>query len=457
VVDAVGVVIDEHALAEGNAPARALSAWSSGSTVHSVAGGWYVAWPAPRKVRAETGMGAVVTRERVGDVTFVTTAPLAARERESLLARGALSGDLVRAVGGDFLTERVSSLAQVDLSTWLDLGDLHAIPTRSLGTGPPRVVVMETETARSVREVFGVGVGAGTPSPDGARLSDALRAALEALLRDRSTSRKSEVGAKDGGEDTERMPAESARSNFLSGIMTAMVARLAAMMSFFSAWFRARKESAPEPASLPPPRREPRDAPREPPPRPSGPSWFDRVTTRLDEFFKESLLRERLASLLGRKHAEYVAKMMEMFERGDLFEALRHAIPLSDEKAAGGGGLPLPPSPRDRLDITFGGGSGRPAVGLDGRIYDTLRSLYRSAFERLEREGGRAPARCPGGGGLSRTSRAAQARRGARRDREARARGGHPAVARGGRSGEGGAARAAHGRIRGRRDEARTV
>lgn len=391
VVDAVGVVIDAHALAEGPTPLRVLSAWSGGSTVHSVAGGWYVAWPASRKVRAETALGAAVTRERTGDVTFVTTTPLAARERESLLARGALSGDLVRAVGGDFLSERVSSLAQVDLSTWLDLGDIHPVATRSLGLDPPRVVVTEPESPRTVREIFGVGVRAGAPAPDGARLSDALRSALEALMRDRATARRPEAGANEGRGETELMPEGPSQGGFLSGVLTAMVARLAAVMSFLSAWFRARGTAAPGPARLPPARRKPRETPREEPredpPPPSGPSWFERFTTRLDELFKASLVRERLASLLGRKHAEYIAKMMEMFERGDLFEALRHAIPLSDDKLEGSGGMPLPPSPRERLDITFGGGGGRPAVGLDGRIYDTLRSLYRSAFERLEREG----------------------------------------------------------------------
>ncbi len=384
VVDAVGVVIDERIVPDAAAPARVLSAWSGGSTVHPVAGGWYVAWPAPRRVRAEVSPGAVVTRERAGDVTFVTTTPLAARERESLLARGALTGDLVRAVGGDFLTERVSSLAQVDLSAWLDLGEVTTVPAVSLGLDPPRVVVTEAESARSVREIFGVGARVGAPAPDGARLSDALRSALEAILRDRSNARGGGAASEAAREAAGSAPEDSS-GGFLSGVMTAMRLRLAALMSFFSAWFRARQTS--EPASLPPPRRKPREAPRESPPRPAGPSWLERFSARLDEFFKESLLRERLASLLGRKHAEYIARMMEMFERGDLFEALRHAIPLSDDKLEGGGGLPLPPSPRERLDITFGGGGAGPPVGLDGRIYDTLRSLYRSAFERLEREG----------------------------------------------------------------------
>ncbi len=59
-----------------------------------------------------------------------------------------------------------------------------------------------------------------------------------------------------------------------------------------------------------------------------------------------------LSSFLGRRHATYIQSMIEMFEQGDLREALRYAIPLGSEVAETLRGLPLRiPSPRRDLSM----------------------------------------------------------------------------------------------------------
>lgn len=51
--------------------------------------------------------------------------------------------------------------------------------------------------------------------------------------------------------------------------------------------------------------------------------WLTRFGLRL-------LHTSHLARVLGRRQAAYIGKVMDMFERGDLTEALKHAIPLGD-------------------------------------------------------------------------------------------------------------------------------
>src|SRR6185369_5772372 len=104
--------------------------------------------------------------------------------------------------------------------------------------------------------------------------------------------------------------------------------------------------------------------------------WFNRVAMRL-------LHTSRLARLLGRRQAEYLGKMMDMFERGDLNEALKHAIPLSDlspleQQPAFG-----VPSPRNSLSIRPWQGVSSRSIGLDGGFMAHLHQLYRSTFARL--------------------------------------------------------------------------
>src|SRR5262249_52904685 len=57
------------------------------------------------------------------------------------------------------------------------------------------------------------------------------------------------------------------------------------------------------------------------------------------------------SKVIGRRQAQYIGRMIEMFERGDLQEALRHAIPMGALE-----GKPKPPAlgvPTPRSDLTI--------------------------------------------------------------------------------------------------------
>lgn len=89
--------------------------------------------------------------------------------------------------------------------------------------------------------------------------------------------------------------------------------------------------------------------------------------------------------LYGRRQAAYLQRMLDMFERGQLDQALRHAIPLMKD------GMPSDPSfatpqPRKDLDLKRGESVLRN-LALDDEIREHLRQVYRQTFNRLDREG----------------------------------------------------------------------
>ena len=112
-------------------------------------------------------------------------------------------------------------------------------------------------------------------------------------------------------------------------------------------------------------------------------SWLRRLRDRI----ARAAWTSRLGSVLGRRHAEYLAKMLELFERGELDEALRHAIPLGGK--GGGDSLALaPPAPREKLELSFGArASASSAIPLADQTIALVRERYRAAAKRLEEQG----------------------------------------------------------------------
>ena len=93
----------------------------------------------------------------------------------------------------------------------------------------------------------------------------------------------------------------------------------------------------------------------------------------------------QVSRLLGRQQAAYVRKMMELFESGQLEDALRHAIPLGGDSPSLGQAFGTP-GPRADLSLSRGIGP-RAAIGLGMDAATYLRRLYRQSFEKLDREG----------------------------------------------------------------------
>lgn len=119
-------------------------------------------------------------------------------------------------------------------------------------------------------------------------------------------------------------------------------------------------------------------------PRPASDNFLGR---RLMSFFGRAILLSRLGGVIGRRQAAYIGRMMEMFERGDFENALRHAIPLGGDLDAGNFVPALGvPQPRADIQIRPHAASGGKALMMAG-LEEHLRPLYRRAFERLAAQG----------------------------------------------------------------------
>jgi hypothetical protein len=91
------------------------------------------------------------------------------------------------------------------------------------------------------------------------------------------------------------------------------------------------------------------------------------------------------SKVLGWRQADYLRKMIRQFEKGDLDEALRHAIPLDSQRAAT---RPLLGKPGRRNSLEIGPRHGNAAaIGLDSSVTEFLRATYQRSFDRLDRAG----------------------------------------------------------------------
>lgn len=109
---------------------------------------------------------------------------------------------------------------------------------------------------------------------------------------------------------------------------------------------------------------------------------------KLRKAFTKALFQMKIAQLVGRKQANYLAKMMDMFERGDIEDALKHAIPLEDMQALKEMSEQMPflgfLRPRNDLQINYGRQTASSSsVFLEDNWFAQLRELYRQTFDRL--------------------------------------------------------------------------
>ncbi len=331
VVRASGTAVDLTLVREPEARRRILAAWSSGTTVLRTGNVLVALFPEPRRVQVERAPGAPL----VLHAGAFLSAPLTKKEISTLAPP---PGSLVLVRAG--LAEVAAGpFESVDPADWIDVSGVDFLKVTSLGAPPGRPVFAPEARAIDLRGELG---GIPAASSDLAGVVAALRA------------RKGPVPGEAPGFGSRL------RGAFASTVMT--------IAGLFDRWFAPRPDGKGEGLR--------------PQARPSPISAFLR---RLAARF---LVVSKLAHFVGRKHAEYIGKMMDMFERGDTLDALRHAIPLSSMPGADGGPLFGAPAPRSRLDFSlFGSSGGAPSVILEGDLFASLRKLYRSAFQRLEAMG----------------------------------------------------------------------
>ncbi len=296
-----------------------------------------LAWwsPGAQVRRTEIGLVLVLATPRRIAVNAATGLPLIALGAvfvgcelalPELRALEVPAGGLVVARGGRAIV--VGPGQDVAPADWIALGPVAIVETRALSE-PRATPLAPPVTIRPLHEVLGPAI----PPPAEERA---------AFLRDAAAS---------AGR-------------------TSVAASVAGVFNWLRSWlnFRARARSgggagqSPEPSPL---------------------------AQRLRAFFARLQRFIGLQRLLGRRHARYLADMIEMLSGGDVREGLRHAIPLQSmkeilERARPRGMSWRLPTARSQLEISPMRVRATSSLMLDGGLFEQLRALYRSTFERLD-------------------------------------------------------------------------
>ncbi|KFE62409.1 bpX6 domain-containing protein [Hyalangium minutum] len=396
-------------LGERGVRSRVLAAWTPGTTVFALAGGFLLRLPRPRPVDCETAPGLPLTLEH----GVLLSAPLSAVERERLAPP---PGSLVLVLAGHAEVFPAEPSRRIDVAAWLDVSGWTPVPVKGLGAPPPPVQVLES-VEKPTRSLF-----QGVPPPDPE--AEAMRARMEGREVPQGLQAAKAMGARaslwdrlsawlrgeKGTPITEAQKTASARAGKASADGTAPSAlrRLASWLQRTLGSGGAGATARPALPSGKGSAAQAREAQQE-----VKPSWLSRMLGRLREASRgrsspgapatpppprgpglfsrlsEWLLRNTpLGPMLGQRKAEYVQRLFDMFEQGNLEEALRYAIPLGNEKLSESARIALGlPGPRESLAIQPQRGGGASVFGGGQQIYAALKERYRAAFKKLEREG----------------------------------------------------------------------
>jgi hypothetical protein len=319
---------------------RVLAHWQRGATLHLLAGDrWLLQLMAPKRVHAESCVATPLVRHPRG---HLLAAPFTASEIEGLGISAAsvvyLQGGVARAVG-------LRGLPSADPAAWLSLEAFQvvgAVPLAAARSVEPPSVALPA-AARGVREVLGAAVPAVAPERD---------AMLDALLQTEASSGPQTVKPR------------------------AVVTALARVHSAWRRWL-ARLRRRPKAAAGSRAAAAPSAAAS-----PGRPSAWRRMLEWLKGRVAQALWRPLR---LDQKHARYLQDMLEMFDRGDLYNALRHAIPLSDERSQRALRTAFAsPKPRTDLNISLTRAPAASTIGLANDVHSLVRAKYERAARTLE-------------------------------------------------------------------------
>jgi hypothetical protein len=341
-VEAVGFFLDASLYEEAEARRRILALWTPGTRVARLTrtrDGWLVLLPHPRPVRATAAPGLPLVERGQA----LLGAPLTVREMEAVEPA---RGEILFPRAGRWIREPLHGSPTEDPSSWLDVEGFAGLAPASLGEPPavPRAVKEPPVPEVDLRKSLG-----GIPPAD-----PELEGVLEELQK---------AGQGEGGEGAARSFGSSVRDfvRYGADLLRYGLARL----------LPGSSESGQGSAGLP------KGEGQEPPPR----AW-----QAIRRLFSHLVLSSPLSRLVGRRYAIYIQRMIDMFERGDIESALRHAIPLDE----GLRGVPSPAAlapPRPRSSLSINPGVTRASSSTPFSLYSDLKQLYRRAFERLEAQG----------------------------------------------------------------------
>lgn len=334
---AAGIWIDRAMIGETQARARVVSLLDANATVISADGGYLLLFGTPRVLHAETAPGLLIASIPSGGLS---SCELTAVEQSNIPCN---AGEWVRARAGRLDIVPLAELARLDPAAWVEVGDWTVVPARALGPAPSpvsaRVRGVAEDVQTSVRELLG------DNAPDASPERDELLSVLE---------------------DASRAPGSAATGPRTPGWLSSLFAGLFSDDGSRAGYPQLGGASGGASPVAPTP------------PQPG-------LLARLFRGFVE---RSPLSRIIGRKQANYLERTLSLFERGNIDEALRHAVPFSSLP-----GAPKPPSlsvpsPRASLTLTATAGpAAASSLNLGEELYTRFKSLYLEAAKRLEADG----------------------------------------------------------------------
>ena len=329
-VDAAGLLFNTDLIGITETRKRILTLWETGVQVFSDAPNYFVRLRSGMRVDCRHSVATPLVQIE----SVLSAMPLSADEFESLQAP---SHSVVFSKGGVARVKTLSSASAESPESWLDVAAFKLVEVKSLGAAftEPKVV-------------------AEPPPFDARNKLDGVPAEASQLREVIAAIKSVASGKQSGGAGG----SEALRDWFagLIGFIAGQMGNLLQRQNSTTLGINALRRTSNDQGPL------------------NG--WLNRVAMRL-------LHISRLSRLLGRRQAEYLGKMMDMFERGDLNEALKHAIPLSDLSPLDQQPAFGVPSARNSLSIRPWHRVSSRTIPLEGNFTAYLQQLYRSTFERL--------------------------------------------------------------------------
>jgi MoxR-vWA-beta-propeller ternary system protein len=334
-VEAAGFLFNTDLIGVAETRQRILNLWESGLQVFTDGPNYFVRLSETVSVDCAHSVATPLVQLE----SVLSALPLSPDEIEMLQAP---SHSVVFAKGGVAYATQLGSTNAAAPEKWLDVAAFRVVAVTSLGAAlaEPKVVGQpEPFDARAKLD--------GVPA-EASGLRDVIAAIRSAASRD---------GQQSG--DGHAVDAVLGWLGGLIGWISSTVGKVGRLQNSASSRFGTVRQTSGDHAS---------------PNKTNG--WFSRVGLRL-------LHTSRLTRVLGRRQAAYLGKMMDMFERGDLKEALKHAIPLGDLPSLDQRPALGVPSPRNNLSILPWQTRSSRSIGLDSGLMAYLRQLYRASYERL--------------------------------------------------------------------------
>jgi len=382
----------------------ALQLWRPGCTLRRWPDGELLQFAAPLVADCEALPGWPLQRV-AGTLCSADIAP------QQLAGRA--HADVLLALGADWRALSLSESTPLDPSGWLDvaIGFVDMADCRL----PPAERVLVEPTPRELHEVLGPAVPAGH--------SEGTRGLLQALARRGARETAPPAPAK-GGTHTGFSSDQRLSARVVIGIVIALLlvvilsmassapddgsgashvhpgilAPLGALIFLFLRQTGSVKASGSGAAPSGPGRARTAAAPAAGAPREGVGARLRRALREQPARMDAKVMPQRwrqwaarlamttgVANLLGAQHSAYLRRMLKKFDDGDLDDALRHAIPLGDGEGSLGQAFGRLAA---RKELTLGRSRvATTGIGLGPDLEQHLRTLYRRAFEHLDRQG----------------------------------------------------------------------